>query len=362
MKAVHFHIDPMDLQCIEKMIRDSDSITAMWPVDLFDRYSLGAYVRETHVHESKFFALFDRNIYTDIIAVAKSGGTKPHTAQQRVACALLAFLQLAEVIIEPNQAISEYVDSGHHEEAVRELRLFRAVDNLDSRILIELALGQRTDIPASMLNLPGVESVELKSGEDFRSWRIHYGFVLKLALIELQEGKPVEKLERFIDWVYKDYVFTTSAILFASVYFSNKRFKGMVKSIGSGDKDRVLRGLRNTTWDLTIAHYWYNKAIARKADGIFWLLCTADRALKAIAGSALLVHTLPGELEQKKRAVFCNYLGDEKGGQIHDKLTNLEKRRGDSSRRASSLGHISNLYPVADELEKELLLVLANRK
>jgi len=37
MKIVQFNIDPMDLQRIEEMIRDSDTITTILPVDLFDR-------------------------------------------------------------------------------------------------------------------------------------------------------------------------------------------------------------------------------------------------------------------------------------------------------------------------------------
>jgi hypothetical protein len=360
MKIVRFNIDPMDLQRIEKMIRDSDTITTIWPVDLFDRYFLGAYVKETDVEKNKFFALLDRNIYTDIIAVAKSSGTKSHTPQQKVACALLAFLQLAEVTIEPNMAINEYVDSGHYEEAVAELRLFRAVDNLDPRILMELALGRRNKIPASMLNWQEVVLVESKKGKDFLSWKIHYGFVLKLAIIELQGGKPVEKLERFLDWVYKEYVFISSAIIFGLVYFSERRFKGMVKHIGSGDRDKVLRGVRNTTWDMTIAYSWSKKAMVEKKDGVIWLLCTADKALKTIARSLVVTGD---ELEQKKKAVFCNYLGDEKGRQIYDMFVNMQNTRsGDSSRREYKLGHVSNLYPDVDKLEEELLSKLANHK
>lgn len=361
MKIVRFNIDSMDLQRIEKMIRDSDTITTIYPVDLFDRYFLGAYVKETYVEKNKFFALLDRNIYTDIITVAESRGTKPHTPQQIVACALLAFLQLAEVTIEPNIAINEYIDSGdHEEEAVDELRLFRAVDNLNSQILIELALGRRNGIPTRMLNWQEVESVESKKVEDFLIWKIHYGFALKMAIIELQGGKLVEKLKRFLNWVYKKYVFIGSAIIFGLVYFSEKRFKGMVKHIGSGDRDKVLRGVRNATWDMTVAYYWSQKAIAKKEDGVIWLLCTADKALRTLAGSIVVTGD---DLEQKKKAVFCNYLGDQKGRQIHDMFVNMQNTRsGDSSRRAHKLGHPSSLYPVVDELEKELLSKMTKHK
>jgi len=67
MKVVRFNIDLMDLQRIEKMIRDSDTITTILPVDLFDKYSLGAYVKETAVEKNKFFAMLDHNMFSRII-------------------------------------------------------------------------------------------------------------------------------------------------------------------------------------------------------------------------------------------------------------------------------------------------------
>lgn len=350
MKIVHFDID---LQKIEKMIRDSDTITTIWPVDQFDKYLLGSYVKETAVENNKFFALLDLNIFLRIIAVDKNNGTKSHSPQQKIACALLAFLQLAKVTIEPNHAIYEYMDSCDYNEAIDKLSLFRAVDNLDPRILMELALGRRNGIPAHMLQRQAVEPIEQKKGEDFRRWKIHRGFVLKIAIIDLQGGKLVKKLERFLNWVYEEYISMNSAIIFGLVLFSEKRFKGMLKHIGSGDKDKVLRGVRNATWDMTVAYSWSKKALAEKEDGIFWLLCTEDKALRTLAGSLVVTGD---ELEQKKKAVFCEYLGEEKGGQIYDKLVDMNKRRDDdSSRRAYNLDHPSSLYPVVDELEKELL-------
>ena len=338
------------------MLRKSDAITAIWSDSLFDRYSLGAYVEQTHIEGNSFLALLDRNIYTDIIAAAQSSAAKPLTQQQKNACALLAFLQLADIDIDPTEAINEYMDSGHHEEAAAELCLFRAVDNLDLRMLIELALGRQNGIPASILEQPAVESIELKKGEDILRWRILYGFALRLAIIERQGGKPVEKFECFLDWIYKEYVFISTAVIFGLIWLSNQRLAGMLKNVGSSDRDKVLRGVRNTTWDMTVAYYWCRHARATKGDGVFWLLCTADKGLKAVARHLFATHERPGELEQKTRLLFCNYLGEKEGGRIHDRFVDMEKKhRSDSSRRAYKLGCPSELYPDIDELEKELL-------
>ena len=41
----------------------------------------------------------------------------------------------------------------------------------------------------------------------------------------------------------------------------------MVKYIGSRDRDKVLLGVRNATWDMTVAYSWSKKAMAEKEDG-----------------------------------------------------------------------------------------------
>jgi len=359
MKVVHFNIDPMDLQRIEKMIRDSDTITTILPVDLFDRYSLGAYVKETTVEESKFFAMLDQNMFSRIIGVAKNKGRRPYKLQEMIACALLAFLQLADVAIEPNHAIYEIMDSEDYGKTIGKLSLFRAFDNLDSQILIELALGRRDEIPTKILKQQTVEPIEQKKGKDFRSWKIYRGFVLKMAIIDLQGGSPFDKLKLFIEWIYREHIFMSVTIIFGVILFSEKRFKRMLK-IGSKDKDEVLKGVRNATWDINLAYHWSKKAMLEKENGIFWLLCTEDNALRALADSLIVTGD---DLEQKKEAVFCEYLGNNNGRMISDKLVEMEKTYvNDSSRRVNKDSPTSDLYLVVDELEKQLLSVIANRK
>ena len=69
--AVHIQTDPNDLTQIEKILREKDIIRSVYSKDLFDQYSLGDYLEQIHVHESRFTALLDRNIFSDIIPVAK---------------------------------------------------------------------------------------------------------------------------------------------------------------------------------------------------------------------------------------------------------------------------------------------------
>lgn len=94
--AVNIQVNPQDLHGIEQIIRERDIIRSVYPTDLFDQFFLGDYLEQIHVHDSKFFALLDRNIFSDIIAVIKNTDKKGTTETQKAACALLAFLHLSD--------------------------------------------------------------------------------------------------------------------------------------------------------------------------------------------------------------------------------------------------------------------------
>ena len=111
--AVHMPVEPADIIAVERLIAERDIIRSVYSDSEFDRYSLGAYLEEVHVHGSKFVALLDRNIFSDIIAVVRGTLTtrKKISETQRAACALLAFFQLSDILIEPGMAIYEYISS-----------------------------------------------------------------------------------------------------------------------------------------------------------------------------------------------------------------------------------------------------------
>jgi len=354
--------NPSDINKIEQLTRRRDVIRSVYSNDLFDQYSLASYFKEIHIHKSQFCAMFDRNIFTAIIEVAKKSGEKSLTLTQKTACALLAFFQISDVKIEPNMAIYEYIDSGHYEEAINQLSLFRAVDNLDPQALIDLALGRKNKIPSGMLDIQRVEPIADKKGEHLHQWKIFYGCILKLACIETKGGKSVEKFKCFLEWMHNEYIFKAIAVTFGLIFFSNKRFPSMIKNLNSQEKEKILRGLRNATWDMTVAHFWAKNALEKKEEGLLWLLCTEDKALKTIVNYIVSSYKLPEELEQKCKASFREYLGDKEWERIYDIYVNLEKNINDSSRKMNNIESTKALYPDIDKLEEELLSKLISKK
>jgi hypothetical protein len=74
--GVHIPFDHNDIKAIEDKIKERDIIRTLYSEEEFDQYMLASYLEEVHVHGGKFVALFDRNIFTDIVTVARHCGTK----------------------------------------------------------------------------------------------------------------------------------------------------------------------------------------------------------------------------------------------------------------------------------------------
>ena len=253
-------------------------------------------------------------------------------------------------------AIYEYIDSGYYEQAVNELSLFRSVDNIHPQILIDLALGRITSIPSNSLNSVRVDPIQKLKGEDIHRWKLHYGITLKLAKIEMAGGKPYEKIEAFLRWMYTDYIFSASAIIFGLIYFSDKRIKKMVKNLNCSDSDKFIKGIRNAAWDMTVVHYWSKKAIENRGAGDLWLLCTEDRALKKIANFIVSTYDSNEDLKKESKALFLNYLGKKEGTKAYALHNSYISNHSNGARRTNILKSTKALYPFVEDLEKELLL------
>ena len=86
--------------------------------------------------------------------------------------------------------------------------------------------------------------------------------------------------------MWKNYIFGGIAVPFAAAFASGKHSK-MVKRINSIQIDKVLKGLRNATWDITTLHYWTHHVTKRASGEPFYFLCSADRGLRAVANNIM---------------------------------------------------------------------------
>jgi hypothetical protein len=355
--------DDDDLKAIEKMLSEKNVICSSYQKDLFDQYSYLDYRKQIDIHNNKFSFLLDRNIFSEIISFAKKDDSSQANETQKRAFGLLAFIQSVDGLIDPEMAIYEYMDSNHYDEAIKELSLFRCIYNLPYKILVDIALGRIHSIPPDLIKPFKVDPIRNLKGEDNYRWKLHYGLTLKLASIEISGSKdkpydkPYEKMEVFLKWIHKDYIFSASAITFGLIYFSENRIKNMVKNLKSNDKDKLVKGIRNATWDMTIASHLAYLFIENRKRGDLSFFCTEDKALKAVSNSLIAVGKSDSELTEIIKNNFLDYFGKDEGTKINDLYKSLVSNLDDRTRKENGLKSPTDVYPYIDVLEKELMYI-----
>jgi len=135
-----------DLQ-ITGMLRAREVFAASFiPQDSEDLYDSLTYRRQDSHHNTNTTILADRNIVTRWLALVSG---KAALSEERLAAAIMAFAQSANIRIEPNRALYEATVAAGSETTKNELRQFRVADNLDTKHWADLALGriQNLSIP-----------------------------------------------------------------------------------------------------------------------------------------------------------------------------------------------------------------------
>jgi len=106
---------------------------------------------------------------------------------------------------------------------------------------------------------------------------------------------------------------------------------------------------------MTVAHYWANRVIENRKKGELWILCTEDKALKEIANFTASSYHSEEHLKDKTKFLFLNFLGEKEGTKVYDLYNSLVTYQNDTARRINKLKSTIALYPIIDELEKDLL-------
>lgn len=317
-KQIFLPFPPKDIRAIESIVRAEDCFVALVTGDL---YCIGQHLAE---EDFKFTATLDRNVYTRVAGLA-SGSPIP-TAQlrdYRTAAAILAFAQIADITFDYFSSLYEYASTQGGDEAINDLRRFRAADSFNTREVIEFALG-RTDSPPKSVEQPESSAPSPAEFEKVtRYYRINYTFALKIAILARSTIPAVEKMIQFLDWMHAEFIWGAPAALFANRYFSPTRFGRMLK-------DFTRKGIKNAAWDMALIQGWRKQALAGLKNGKPALLISRDRAVRDIAPKitaetaeeqAKSTREPWGKTSREGKRVFEHYLvksGDEEGRKLPD--------------------------------------------
>jgi len=308
-------IDPGDLRIIAAALREGDVFTPTFSTPDVDLYDPVVYRDQAARFDRSTALLVDRNVLTRWIDVVR--GAYP-SANHRLAAAVLAFAQCAEIDIEPNIALYELAFTQGQDAATHELMAFRLADHVHPGYWAEVALDRADAIGDLPEGFPERESdLAFDFTMRLRRWRRNYILALKIAELELRGGSAVDRLLELLSWMYKDFLLGGPALALAVHYLApNSSRKRQLKGLKSRDRERAIAGVRNAAWDLTLISEWVHRVAQQESDARLVLLTSFDRGLHRLARSVVDVEGTSVDVEDRLRANLMDLWGDEAGRRL----------------------------------------------
>ena len=280
LETYHFPLSTEDDKEIAGMLRARGVFAPSFvPQVDEDIYEPLFYRRQSSYHDTNTTLLADRNVVTRWLALLSG---KTATSEDRLAAAIMAFAQSANILVEPNLALYEAAAVGGSKVTNNELRQFRIADNLNTKHWADLAIGriEELSIPESELPALPTNSEEIDFEVRLRRWLRNYIILLKLAELELRGLDRFQRITELARWMHQDFIIGGPALIFAIHYLApNSERRGLLKNLRSMDRERALRGIRNASWDLTLLSDWIRRGEEQKAKNTLTLLCSLDRKL-----------------------------------------------------------------------------------
>ncbi len=338
-----------DLMDISKSLHEINPIVTPW-ID-FDKYDFLSYAEQRDVHNCQFRAVFDLNLISNAIRLCER---KALSESMRHTAGLLAFLIVTDTLFDVGPATAELLHKRGGGPANKNLRLFRLADNVNPGAYADIALGRRDRLSKS--EVPKLRASPKRFAPEIHyNWHLHYIALLKLALISRNRGSGQSKLMKYLEWMWRDYMFCSTAFAFAAIYLSPNPYGQMMKGTGSHDSERVLAGIRNATWDLVLAHYWAARVRENFNTGKLWIFCSLDKALREIASNLLIDSESDEAVKRKLNAFLSDYWPAATVPVIMAACDSYMQKRNDANRAFRRIKSQKEFLPFADALEKELV-------
>ncbi len=290
-----------------------------------EAYDIFSYLKSRDILKTDFCLLPDRNLLTRWLALYR--GESASHYNDRLAAGILAFSQLAEIIIEPNIALYEAGMINGNELTNQELHTFRNADNIHPKYWISIALTESDKLPTDVLNSLNQkqQSIDIDFEMPLRRWRRLYVLVLKISEIELQGGSSHQRMSQLFKWMYQDYLMTGTAIILAAHYLApNNDRKGLLKNLRSSNRELAIKGIKNATWDLFLLEEWFSKIKVQDQTNKRWLFCTLDKKLKIFAESLVFFQENEDPLESAFLRLFGSDIGTKLTHELRRYTSNLD--------------------------------------
>ena len=260
----HSPLPPGEIAALQNLLRESNCFVPSFVGA--DAYSVETYIVQYVMSRTETMFLFDRNLYSQAVSLAKGSQV---TANTRCAAALMAFASCANTQIEPNLALYEGSASGARRAWKRDLEVFHYAERFDRRIP-----GKRLRSAAAKNFNPTAK---------LRFYGFVYPIALKMALISMAGGRPDKKMLELLDWVCLCWHFSAPALLLGAQALSHDPPRDIFKNIRSRNRRKALEGVENAAWDPVYIAAWFERIKTQAKTNELTVLCSRDKVLLKVA-------------------------------------------------------------------------------
>lgn len=291
---VNLPITNADLAALERLIA-TENIFVSGNFKIPNLAATEEYLRAKHLRNENFRILFDRNILTRLVNIAKGESIDTGDENEkltRYAAGCLAFCIVAEIDVEHGMALYEGAFTLGHDHAEKEHQLFLTINNTHPGYCTDIALGRANSIPKDHLQEIGKDPVilaqmcrESNLAKELNLWAPNYLHLLKIS--ELRRKNPTGKApaELYLRWQAEESFYNAPAAMFGLAAISPKPPKGqMLKKVIVSNSSELSKNIHNATWDVCYITQW-GKWLKDK-DAPHWLFGSHDVALRKIADIA----------------------------------------------------------------------------
>jgi len=310
-------------------------------------------VRYQQITESlNFIILPDLNLISELCSIADIDKIDRTENPLKIAINMMAFAQAMDIPIEPSIAFHEFAHRHGNEKAHEKLSWFRAADKgSDAFKWIDLALERSETIAMS--------APEARSNEDLalplKRWNRNYIVALKIAELELQKGPHLDRYQKLLDWMIKDFILAGPAAIYGALYLApNAKRKGLFKQLRSDDRNKAIQGIKNAAWDMTHLSDFVKRIEESNGSNNRYIFATADKLLAKIAPVLLLQPTAHDGNPSLYDAFQCWWPDNDDAKKIVDKILDFIKSVDATDTRKVNSGKQNTIEQMIADGEKHI--------
>jgi len=277
-------------EIIDYMSQKEWLFTAFRLKDPSQLYNPGNYLLNK-LFGDKYVLVLDTNIYDFLIKSLKRGSENENC---RRAVSLLVFCHISEIEIEPALAVQERLVSSSLQEILRDIEIFDGINNADTDILANYALGNSPTLEIKITNSPERRTTVAEKFEDYEKpdeWWSIYLMILRMAAIDSDTSiQQQDKIGAFLDWSVREFRFSLPALVYALILFGkpHRRLPKMMKYKTDQPIEEKSRNLNNMAWDLLIIKDFFKKWVEKSKNQEF-MFASDDNVFGAVLNLAIQV-------------------------------------------------------------------------